>query len=243
MFLMRKCLCHAVSIFVGQLPNKCIHTMKWITTHFLVFSSFRPTVPIKMYSKFYFFHYLRQHGGEATPTRSFEVQTDPVKLPDVPVKIRKGSRILYPSHRSLGDFMPPFPSSVGQQVWPQLNFLVYRLYRNLFMRRGSNRNTVGIRPLSFNICIVHSRRKGVKKNNIRSSMSQRAWRISWIKRSISLSSTIFSFLRLKAIRRMVLKPTVLRVRASTYVLIFEATSFVIKRVWMERKTSNILDCW
>ena len=163
MFLMRKCLCHAVSIFVGQLPNKCIHTMKWITTHFLVFSSFRPTVPIKMYSKFYFFHYLRQHGGEATPTRSFEVQTDPVKLPDVPVKIRKGSRILYPSHRSLGDFMPPFPSSVGQQVWPQLNFLVYRLYRNLFMRRGSNRNTVGIRPLSFNICIVHSRRKGVKK--------------------------------------------------------------------------------
>ena len=115
-------LCHAVSIFVGQLPNNCIHTTKWITTHFLGFSSFRPTVPIKMYSKFYFFHYLRQHGSEATPTRSFEVQTDPVKLPDVPVKIRKGSRILYPSQRSLGDFMPPLPSIVGQKVWLNLTF-------------------------------------------------------------------------------------------------------------------------
>ena len=35
--------------------------------------------------------------AETTPTRSFEVQTDPVRLPDVPVKIRKSSRILYPT--------------------------------------------------------------------------------------------------------------------------------------------------
>lgn len=36
------------------------------------------------------------------PTRSFEVQTDPVNLPDVPVKIKKKSRIMYPS-RSLAE--------------------------------------------------------------------------------------------------------------------------------------------
>ena len=46
------------------------------------------------------------------PTRSFEVQTDPVKLPDVPVKIKKRSRILSPPSRSLVEGgISPSPST------------------------------------------------------------------------------------------------------------------------------------